>query len=87
MVTFETTTGVLRAGKHHEKYGDEYDWSATVVCHNKIATVVGATGTLPPRVELRNVLPDAGFTTARWERIVDGVVTFITVDLERRKDD
>jgi len=39
MITFEPITGIIRAGKNHTKYGDEYEVSAHVTLVDDIALV------------------------------------------------
>jgi len=76
--SLETKVIILRAGKEFIKFGDPFEFVATITIENGIAHVQAALGQLPS-YDLQNFfnfLRDLGVTKIIWERI-KGVKTKI----------
>lgn len=73
-VHFEPLVGVLRIGKHLQKYGDPYDMACTVLIEDGRATMIGATAItqlnlISERDSLRKLFADLGVHQVRMKRL------------------
>lgn len=46
--SIETVVAVLRIGDRHDKFGDPYEFAATVIIRGETAEIIGAGGTFKP---------------------------------------
>lgn len=69
-VSVEWIAGVLRAGREHEKHGDPYTFSCTVIVRGTHAELVGASGEFTPEIyrEIFDRLVSLGMESASWDR-------------------
>ena len=74
MTTLEPIVFLLRSGEDHHKYGDPYQFTATVVRIGSTAHIYAGVGTIPKRNEIRDVLKQHGFDSVMWERIENGML-------------
>lgn len=68
-------TGVIRAGSSFEKFGDPYEFSATVVFVETDAYIMGATGTFSKKIfsAIKAEMIRLGMKRVFWERKKDSV--------------
>jgi len=81
MTTLEPIVFLLRSGEDHHKYGDPYQFTATVVKIGSTAHIYAGVGTSPKRSEIREVLRQYGFDQAMWERIENGILSELNFKL------
>ena len=80
-VTLEPKLMAMRSGEYHLKHGDNYDFAASVFIHDNVAIVYQGVGKPPKRSDVIAALKEYGVKTVRWERIVDGVTSYISRDI------
>jgi hypothetical protein len=69
-VLLEPTVAVLRAGEGLNRYGDPYEFSATVIIRGRQAEIIGGAGRFDPkwRREIRTELRAWGIDEVVFER-------------------
>jgi hypothetical protein len=85
MTTLEPLIYLLRDGPDHHRHGDPYQFSASVVRIGDTAHIYAASGRRPNLANIRDALLAAGFTVVEWERIDNGKVRTICIDLIQKK--
>ena len=70
-ITLTPVVFVLRAGPKHNKYGDSYDFAATVTVAGEVSHIQGAAGKLTLKVarEVRAALKKHGIKKGVWDRM------------------
>lgn len=70
---FEPIVLILRGGENTKCIDDQYEFSATIMIHEGIATVKGASGSMPAcptliRQFIKELKEKYGVTSVVWER-------------------
>ena len=79
---FEPIVLIIRGGEDTRCFGDQYQFSATIMIHDGVATIKGASGSMPicPRLVkefVRELKSKYGVTSVVWERIKNGEVKHV----------
>lgn len=73
-VTLEWTTGIIRAGEHHNKIEDDFEITGTILKHDTHVILKGFAGIKYPkyfRRDMRALLKSIGAKTVEWKIGVD----------------
>jgi len=80
---FEAVAGVIRAGKDFEKFGDDFEFSATAVILDREVYIKGASGKFSKRLfdELKVMFKNMGMLEVHWERVKENRIKTLVVKL------
>lgn len=79
----EWTSGVIRAGREFEKYGDPYEFACTVLRIGDTAYIFGAAGEFSRKTyeAIREELKSHGIAHVEWSRLQQGRTKKVSDDV------
>ena len=81
--SIEWLVGIIRGGESHNKLGDKYTFSMSIILRGNTAELCGAVGDISRKEfrELCNKLKSIGVTTIIYDRIKNGVKSRKSVEI------